>query len=44
MVYHNLPKFGDYRYGSSGDIFLVCHVIKQDHVLKVSSDLIGRSP
>ena len=37
MVYH--PKFGGHRYCSSGDImFLVCHLIKQDHIIKRSVD------
>ena len=35
MVCHHLVKFGGYRSCSSRDIiFLICHVIKQDHVIK----------
>ena len=37
MLCH-LAKFGGHRYCISKDMFLVCHVIKQDHVIKGSSD------
>ena len=43
MVCHHLAKFGGHRYCSSRDItFLVCHVIKQGHVIKGSGDYINR--
>ena len=32
-----------YKCGS-GDMFLVCHVILEDHVLKGSRDFVGGSP
>ena len=39
MVYHLLAKFGGHRCFSSRDIiFLVCQMIKQDHIIKESSD------
>ena len=34
MVYHHLAKFGGHRCCSSIDMFLVCHVIKQDLIIK----------
>ena len=37
-------KFGGHRHGGSGDImFLVLHVVVQDHMAKGSIDLMGRS-
>ena len=44
MVYHHLVKFGGLRYCSSTNMFLVCHVIKQDHMIKGSGDYNDRSP
>ena len=39
MVYHDLAKFGGRRYCSSRDkLFLICHVIKQDYVIKEAGD------
>ena len=39
MVCHHLVKFGGHRYCSSrGIMLLLCHVIKQDHVIKGSGD------
>ena len=38
MAYHYLAKFGDHRYCTSRDMFLVCHVIKQEHVIKELGD------
>ena len=40
MVCHYLAKFGDNRYCSSRDMFLVCQVISHDynHVIKGSGD------
>ena len=32
------------RYCSSGDRFLFCHVIKQDHMIKDGGDSKDRSP
>ena len=41
--YHPV-KFGGHRHSDNGDIVLpVCHVILQDHMIKVSCDFIGRS-
>ena len=35
MVCHQLVKFGGHRYCSSRDvIFLVCHMIKQENIVK----------
>ena len=34
MACHHLTKFGDPRYCRSRDIFLVCHLIKQDRLIK----------
>ena len=42
MVCYHLAKFGGHRYCSSRDMFVVCHVIKQDH--KGSGDYNNRSP
>ena len=45
MVCHHLTKFGVHRYCSSRDVmFLVCHVIKQDHVIERSGDYNDRNP
>ena len=45
MIYHHLAKFGGHSYCSSKDImFLVCHVIKQDHAIKGSGDSNDSSP
>ena len=45
MVYHHFAKFGDHKYCSSRDIFfLVCHVIKQDHIIKGSDKYNNRRP
>ena len=45
MVYHHSAKFGSHRCCNSRDImFLVCHLISQDHMIKGSSDFIGRGP
>ena len=37
MVYHHIAKFGGHRYCNSS-MFLVCHIIKKDHITKVSGD------
>ena len=38
-------KIGGHNYSGSGDImFLVCPVILQDHVIKVSCDFTGKKP
>lgn len=43
-VSHHPAKSGDHKHGGDGDIIvLVCHVISQDYVFKVSSDIMGRS-
>ena len=44
MVFPHLAKFGGHRYYSNRAIFLVCHVIKQDHVVKGLGDHNDRSP
>ena len=44
MLYDHLVKFGGHRYCSSRDMCLVCHVIKQDHLLKGSDDYKDSSP
>ena len=44
IVCHHLTKFGGQGYCSSRDIiFLVCHVIKQVHVIKGSGNYNDRS-
>ena len=43
MVYHHLAKFGGHRY-CSRDMFLLCQVIKQDHIIKRSGDYNDKSP
>ena len=32
MVCHHLVRFGNHRYCSNSEMFLVFHVIKRDHV------------
>ena len=43
MLCHHLAKFRGQRYCSSRDMFLVCHVIKQNHVIKGSDDYDNRT-
>ena len=44
MVCHHLAQFRGHRYCGSRDmIFLVCHVIYQDHVIKGSGEYINRA-
>ena len=43
MVCHYLPRFDGHRYCSNRDMFLVCHKIKQDHLIKVSGDYNDKS-
>ena len=44
-VSHHPTKFGGHRHGGSGDIVvLVYPVVLQDHLIKGSSDFMGRSP
>ena len=39
MVCHHPAKFGSHRYCSSrGIIFLICRLIKQNHVIKRSAE------
>ena len=33
MILHHLVRFDDLRFCSIGDMFLVCHLIKQDNVI-----------
>ena len=43
-MFNHLAKFGGHRYYSSKDImFLVCHVIKQNDVIKGSGKYNDRS-
>ena len=43
-VGYYLAKFGDHRHSDGGDIVvLVSHMISEDHVIKGSCDIIGRS-
>ena len=44
MVCQHLAKYGGHKYFSSRDMFLVCHVIRQDHVVKGSDDYNDRNP
>ena len=45
MVGHQSAKFSGQVYCGRGDLWrLVCRVMSQDHVIKVSFDFIGRSP
>ena len=44
MVYHHHAKFGDHRYSSNRDMFLVCHVIKQEHRIKGPGDYNDKRP
>ena len=45
MISHIPAKFGGHKYRGSEDIiFLVCHVISQDHVIKRYSNVMGTSP
>ena len=44
MVSHHLAKFDGHMYCSSRGIYLVSHMIEQDHVIKGSSDYNDRSP
>ena len=43
MIYHHLAKFDGPRY-SSRDMFLVRHVIKQDHGMKGPGDYNDKNP
>ena len=42
-VAHDPGKFGGHRYFGNGDMFLVCHVILQDHVITWLCDYMGRT-
>ena len=44
MVYHHLAKFSAHSYFCIRDMFLVYHMIKQDHIIKESGDYNGKSP
>ena len=44
MIWYHLAKFGGHKYCSSGDKPLVCHVIKQDHIIQGWSDYNNTSP
>ena len=45
IVCHNPAKFGGHKHcGSRSIMFLVCHVISQDHVIKGLCDFMDKSP
>ena len=44
MEIHHLAKFGGHSYCNSRNMFLVCHVIKQDHVIKGLGEYNDRNP
>lgn len=45
ILCYKLAKFGDYRRCDSGKImFVICHVIPRDHVIKESHDFISKRP
>ena len=44
MVFYRLSNFDGHRYCSSRNMFLICHVIMQDHVIKKSGDYKDKSP
>ena len=44
MSYHPAKFGGHSHFGSKVIINLVCHVILQDHVIKVSCDFMGGGP
>ena len=45
MVCHHLAKFGGHSYSNSIDIiFLICHGVKQDHLIKRSGGYSDKSP
>ena len=43
MGSHHLAKFGGHSDSGSGDMFLIYHVILQDHVDQGPCDFLGRS-
>ena len=44
MASHQVVTFGSHRHCNSEDImFLVCHMVVQDHVIKELYDFMGRS-
>ena len=45
MVYYHLAKFGGHMYCGSKDILLlVCHVSKQEQIVKGSGDYKDKNP
>ena len=49
LLCHHIAKFGDHRYFSTRDIFLVSHMIKQGRIIKVQVTMTiiaprGKSP
>ena len=45
ILCYKLAMFGDYRHCDSGKImFVICHVIPRDHVIKESHDFISKRP
>ena len=43
-VSHHPVKFSGCSHYDSGYMFLIHHVISQDHVIKGSGDIVGESP
>ena len=43
-VCHHPDKFGHHMHCNSGDMYLLCHVTSQDHIIGGSSDLMDESP
>ena len=45
MVSHHPANFDDHRHYDGGEImFLICHVILQDHVSQEARDFVDKSP
>ena len=43
-ISYHLAKFGGHRVFGRGDMFFLCHVILQDHLIKAFNDFMVRSP
>lgn len=43
-VCHHPDKLGGHRHCGSGDIFLICNMISEEHVTKGLCDFMDRSP
>ena len=42
--FHRPAKCGGHKQCGCGDMFLICHLILQDHMIKRSCDFMSRSP